>query len=90
MLKRKYEWYFWRLNCNKLGAADGITSETAKEWKNNVFTSKQTPDKSPSNIFRVLEVRKKVGLMFWRPKDTMKDKSYVFSGYKQRNKVCLV
>ena len=28
--------------------------------------------------------------MFWRPKDSMKCKFFVFSGYKLRNKVCLV
>ena len=28
--------------------------------------------------------------MFWRPKDSMKCKCYVFSSYKQRNKVSLV
>ena len=28
--------------------------------------------------------------MFWRSKDSMKGKCYVFSGHKQRNKVSLV
>ena len=28
--------------------------------------------------------------MVWKQKDTMKSKCYVFSGYKQRNKVFLV
>ena len=28
--------------------------------------------------------------MFWTPKGSITDKSYVFSSYKQRNKVCLV
>ena len=28
--------------------------------------------------------------MFWRPNDSMKGKCYVFSCYKQRNKLCLV
>ena len=28
--------------------------------------------------------------MFLTKNDSMKDKSYVFSGYKQRNNVCLV
>ena len=32
----------------------------------------------------------KVGLMFWRQKNTMKRKYYVVSGYKQTNKVFLV
>ena len=36
------------------------------------------------------EVGRKVGLMFWRSKDSIKVKSYVFSAYKQRNKVSLV
>ena len=41
-------------------------------------------------IFRRFEVRKNIALMFWRPKDIMEGKCYVFSGHKQRNKVCLV
>ena len=28
--------------------------------------------------------------MFWRPKDCMKGKRYVFNGYKQTNKVSLL
>ena len=28
--------------------------------------------------------------MFWRRNDSFQGKYYVFSGYKQRNKVCLV
>ena len=28
--------------------------------------------------------------MFWKAKDNIKGKSYVFSGYKQINKVCLL
>ena len=28
--------------------------------------------------------------MFWKPKDSMKGKCYIFSSYKQTNKVCLV
>ena len=28
--------------------------------------------------------------MFWRPRDSMKIKCYVFGGYKQRNNVCFV
>ena len=28
--------------------------------------------------------------MFWKPKDSKEGKCYLFSGYKQRNKVCLV
>ena len=27
--------------------------------------------------------------MFWKPNDSIKNKSYVFSGYKQRSKMCL-
>ena len=42
------------------------------------------------NIFRLFEVRKKVRLMFWKPKDSMKAKCYVFSDYKQRNKLCFL
>ena len=42
------------------------------------------------NIFRGIEVRKNVRLIFWSPNDTMKSKCYVFSGHKQRNKERLV
>ena len=42
------------------------------------------------NIFRGFEVRKKVRLMFWRTKDSMRSKYSAFSRSKERNKVCLV
>ena len=86
-LKAKYKWSFSRLKWRKIGGADGITS--AKNRK-NIFSSKQTTNRVAPNIFKGFEVRKKVGLMFWRPKETMKAKCYVFIGYKQRNKVNLV
>ena len=38
----------------------------------------------------LLKRREKLRLSFWRPKNTMKRKCYVVSGYKQRNKVFLV
>ena len=56
-------------------AADAITSDTAKNRKNNVFKSKQTTKKVPRNMFRGSEVRTKVQLKFSRSKDTMKGKS---------------
>ena len=33
---------------------------------------------------------RKVRLMFWRQKESMKGKCYVFGGYKERNNACLV
>ena len=42
------------------------------------------------NIFRALEGKKKVRFMFLMKKSSMKSKCYIFSSYKQRNKVCLV
>ena len=64
-----------------------IPSLTATNSENE---SKEVTSKVPSNIFRGFEVRRKVRLMFWRPKDSMKGKRSVFCGYKQRNKVCLM
>ena len=89
-LKANYEWCFSRLQRNKIGPAQTITSWTAKNSRNNVFRKKQTTNKILPNVFRRCEVRTKVRLMFWRSKKSMKCECYVFSGYKQRNKVCLV
>ena len=89
-LKARYEWCFSRLKCNKIGAADGITSLRSKNSRNNVFRRKQTTNKVPPNKFRGFEVRRKVRLKFWRQKDSMKGKCYPFSGFKQRNKAYLV
>ena len=61
-----------------------------KKKKNNVLTKKQTRNKVLRNIFTGFEVRRKVGMMFRRPKDGMKSKCYVFRGYNKRNKVSLV
>ena len=41
-------------------------------------------------MFAGFTARKKVRVMFSRPKDSMKGKCYVFSGYKQKNKVRFV
>ena len=90
LLKANYEWCFCRLNWNKLRGDDAITSETARERRINVFTRKQTPNNEPSNILKVLEVRRKVRLMFGRPKETTKGKCYFFSGYTQINKMWLL
>ena len=48
------------LKLKKIGAADEITSSTAKSSKNNVFTTKETTDKVPPNIFRSFQVRKRI------------------------------
>ena len=58
--------------------------------RNNVFRSKETTNRVPPKIFGSLKIRKKVPLMFWRLQESMKGKCYVFSRYKQWNKVCLV
>ena len=58
--------------------------------RNNVFRSKETTKMVVLKLFRGFEARRKPRLLFWRPKNTMKDKCYVFSGYKERNKDCLV
>ena len=54
---------FSRLKCKKISAADRITSETAKNSKNNLFTRKQTANKVLPKRFRGFEVRTKVQLM---------------------------
>ena len=51
--------------------------------------SQQTIKKVRLNIFTGAQGRKKVPLMFWKPKDSMKGISYVFSGYKEINNQCL-
>ena len=95
-LKAKYERCFSRLEWHTIGAADAITSYTAKKEeknkqnRNNVFRKKETTSKVPPNIFRHFEVRKKVQLVVWTPENKMKSKCYVFNGYEQSNKVCLV
>ena len=86
-LKERYERCFSRLKCNKIGATNGITSQAAKKRKNYVFRSKKTTNKVPPNMITGLQVGKKIRLMFWRPEYIMKGKCYVFSGYKERNKV---
>ena len=60
-------------------------------WRNrrsNVFRRKQRTNKEARNIFRHFKLSTKVRLMFWRTKDRMKGKCYVFSGYKQWNELC--
>ena len=61
-----------------------------KNSRDNIFRSTETTKNVPRNIISGFEVRKKVRLMFSRPKDSMKGKCYPFSGYKERNKVPLV
>ena len=65
-------------------------NQTERNDRNNVFRSKQTTNKVPPKIFRGFEVRRKVRLIFWKPKHNMKRKCYVFSCYEQRDKVWLV
>ena len=48
------------LKCYKIGATDAITNQTAKKSDNNVFGSKQTTNKVPTNIITPFKVRKKV------------------------------
>ena len=73
-----------------MGAAYAKQVKLQKTIRNNVFRGKQATKKITLIIFRALEVRKKVRLIIWTPEDTMKGKCYVFSGYKKKNKVCLV
>ena len=86
-LKAKDESSFSSLKCNNIGATDSIKREPWKNSRNNDFRSKQTKKKAPPNIFRRFEVRRKVQLTFWTPKNRMKDECYVLGSYKQRNKV---
>ena len=88
--KTIYEWCFWKLKCYRIGAADPIKNSTAKNSKSSVFRSKQITTKVPLKIFRDLEVRKYVRLMFWRRKNSMQGRCYVSSVCQQRNKVRLV
>ena len=55
---------FFRRNSNKICAADGITTQNATNQDNNLFRRKQTKNKVARNIFRGMEVRTKVRLMF--------------------------
>ena len=58
--------------------------------RKNVFTSKETRSKVPSNIFRGFEVKKRYDSCFEGQRTALQDKCYVFSGYKKRCKVRLV
>ena len=55
-----------------------------------MFRSKQTTNKVARNIFRGFELRTKVRLMSGTPIDRIKGKCCVFSGHKQKNKLCLL
>ena len=65
-----------------------------RHWKNpeeiTYLVANNSKKNVPRNIFRGFGVRKKVELMFWRAKDSIKSKCYRFSNYKERNKVCVV
>ena len=58
--------------------------------KKHLFRSKQTKNKVPPKIFTGLKVRKKVKLMFSKPKDCMKGKRYVLRDSKKRIKMPLM
>ena len=47
-----------------MGAGDPITAETEENSRNNILRSKQNTRKGPPNIFRGLEVAKKISLMY--------------------------
>ena len=67
-----------------------LQGKLQKNSRNTIFKRKQTTNKAPPDIFAGFTARKKVRVMFSRPKDSMKGKCYVFSGYKQKNKVRFV
>ena len=64
--------------------------QMVENGRKNIFRDTETTNKVPLKIFRGFEVKEKKRLMFWRPKHSMKGRYYLFSGYKQRNNVCLV
>ena len=64
-----------------------MTSQTAKDRRNNGFIRKKTTNRVPLNIFRVFKVGKKVPLMFSRANAGRKRKYSVLRGYKGRNKI---
>ena len=72
--KKRCRWCKYKLNCEK----------------HNVFIFKQTTKKVTPNVLRGFEVKKKVGLTFGKANESLKGKSQVCSGYKQKNKLCLV
>ena len=53
MLKGKYESCFYRLNYNKIGAADPITSETSKNNRNNVYNVFSSKKKGNIDILKI-------------------------------------
>ena len=75
-----------RLKSNKIGTTYAIT----KSSRNKVYRTKQRRNKGPSNIFRGFQVSKMVRLIFLTTKENMKGKCYIFSCYKERNKVRFV
>ena len=66
--KEKYEDCFSRLEWNKISAADPITSETAKNRRNDIFRRKQTKKTSTAELPRDFEVRKKRMIDIFRGK----------------------
>ena len=81
---------FLKSKYNNIDASGAITSQMAMSVRNNVFNSPQTTNTVLPNIFRRLEVKGKVRVMFSKRRDGIKDKCRVISSYKQRNKTCLV
>ena len=88
-LEAKCEWCFSRLKCNKIGAADAIISETSKSSRNNVLESNKQQTRSRLTYLEVSKWEKRYDWCF-EGQRTAKVKCVGFSGYKQRNKVCLV
>ena len=60
--------------------------KTPENNRNNVFRGQQLRNKVPCIIFRGLEDRKMVSLMFWIQNHSIKDISNVFSDYKQTSR----
>ena len=78
------DWWNYKSNGNKK------KKKKKKKSENNVFRSKQKTNGVPTNIIIGVKARKKVRLMFSRPKYIKNGKCYVFSGYKERNNVPFV
>ena len=60
------------LKRDKIGAASGISNDTAKEKRINVFTRKEGTIKVAFNRFRRLEVKKKYNGCFERQRTPLK------------------
>ena len=92
-----------KLNSNKIGMVMHFQVNMLENGRRNIFRNnerrnrklllfrgKQKTKNVLHNIFRCVNIIKKVRSMSSRQKDSMKRKCYVFSCYKQRNKACLL